>query len=255
VKLAFALCLMLFAAPVVDRPEQTDVEEHLGVEVPKDLRFVDAQGRSVRLGDLVSGETPTLLVLAYERCPSLCGFVLNGVATRFKALGWQPGREVRPLTVSFDATETPEAARRKQTVALERAGAANLPHDWPFLVGDDAAIKELTDRLGFSWWKDPATGELVHPAVVVVLTPDGRVSRYLYGLEPEPRDLELAVLEASQGKQTSTLDRVLLRCWRWDPAGHRYELAVMTFVRAGVLLVALALGLLLLRLWQRERSS
>jgi protein SCO1/2 len=228
--------------------EGADVVEHLGARLPLDLGFVDARGQRIQLRSLFDGVHPVLLVLAYYECPQLCSLVLDGTVTAMQALGrqgWQPGREYRVATVSFDASERIDQAARKQTTVLAKLGVRN-PEQWPFLVGDGDSVRALTRRLGFEFLRDPRTGAIAHAAVVFVLTPEGTISRYLYGIEYPARDLKLALLEASEGKTGSFGDRVLMRCFQYDPTTRRYGLFVSRFMKVGGLLI-LAVLLVMLR--------
>jgi protein SCO1/2 len=240
---------------LVDRPESIGVDEHLGTSVPLEARFEDTAGRRVRLGDFADGKLPVLLVLAYSRCPMLCGLVEHGAAKAVKELGWRPGERFRALTVSFDPDESAADARSKQDALLEAIGERGKPEVWRFLRGHEAEIDALTGAAGFKYYRDPASGELAHVAVVLVLTPEGRISRYLYGIDFRAKDLELALLEASEGKSGSALERIILRCYRWDGTTHRYELAVLEVMRAtGAMVGVLVLGLVG-SLWRKERRA
>jgi protein SCO1/2 len=243
--------------------EGADVVEHLGARLPLDLGFVDAHGRRVALRSLFDGVHPVVLVLAYYECPQLCSLVLDGTVAAMHALdrqGFQLGPQYRAATISFDSTERIDQAARKQASVLAKLGAPT--EQWPFLVGDADSVRALTQRLGFAFLRDPRTGALAHAAVVFVLTPEGVVSRYLYGIEYPPRDLKLALLEASQGKTGSFGDRVLMRCFQYDPATRRYGLFVSRFMKLGGLLIFLVVLVMLrgfMRLEQRrarmERGS
>lgn len=265
--IAFALATALAAsaapvvgatqpAPTVGSPawaETADVTEHLGATLPPDLAFVDTRGQRVALGALFDGVHPVLLVLAYSACPQLCSLVLDGAVRAIRQLdpqGWQPGRQFRVATVSFDAGEKPQRAARKQASVLSTLGRSD-PSTWPFLVGDDASVRALTDRLGFAFLRDPRTGAIAHPAVAFVLTPDGRISRYLYGIDYPARDLKLALLEASSGKTGSFRDKIMMRCFRYDPASRRYGLFVARFMELGGAVI-LAIVLVLLAVFVRH---
>jgi protein SCO1/2 len=252
-----ALVLLLAPLLAVAQPIETqaDVDEHLGAALPLELPFTGADGRALRLGDVVRGETPTVLVLSWFECPMLCSLVLRGVVAGVDGLGRAPGDGYRLLTVSFDPRDTVANAQRKQASTLEALPERPSPERWPFLVGPAASIDALTAAVGFRYAWEPATKQFAHPAVIVVLTPDGRVSRYLYGVEFGGRDLRLALAEASLGHTVSTVDRVLLTCFHYDPATRRYGFAIALFLRTGATLVALALGLTLVRLRRRERRS
>ena len=244
-----ALLLGTVAAAPADDPapgspawaETADVTEHLGAQLPLDLTFTNAQGDQVALGSLFDGTHPVLLVLAYYECPQLCSLVLDGAAAAMRQLdswGWQPGAQYRVATISFDATERIDQAARKQASMLGRLGRDD-PATWPFLVGDEASVAGLTDALGFNFLRDPRSGTIAHVAVVFVLTPTGVISRYLYGTDLPPRDLKLALLEASDGKTGSLGDRILLYCFHYDPSTRRYGLFIARFMQLGGLLIFL----------------
>lgn len=248
--LALGLPLIAAAAPF---ELNADVEERLGETVPLEAPFTRADGTKVRLGELVRGDTPTILVLTWFECPMLCGLVLKGVTDAITSLGRAPGDGYRLLTVSFDPRDTVPNAVRKQESTLE---ALSPRPQWPFLIGSQASIDALTNAVGFRYAWEPGSEQFAHPAVVVVLTPDGRVARYLYGIDYGPRDLRLALAEASLGHTVSTVDRVLLTCFRYDPATRRYGFAIVTFLRSGaaLILVSLVVGFVWLRRRERVRG-
>ncbi|HEX2685873.1 MAG TPA: SCO family protein [Kofleriaceae bacterium] len=232
--------------------EGADVVEELGARLPLDLTFTDSSGQPTLLRSLFDGVHPVVLVLAYYECPQLCSLVLDGVVRAMQQLepqGFRLGRAYRVATVSFDTTERIDQAARKQASVLARLGhnghsGHSDPGTWPFLVGDDASVSALTRQLGFTFLRDPRTGALAHAAVVFVLTPSGVISRYLYGIDYAPRDLKLALLEASDGKTGSLGDKILMRCFQYDPATRRYGLFVARFMKLGggvIVLVVLAL--------------
>lgn len=240
---------------VVARPDDVGVEEHLGATVPLDAAFVDTLGARVRLGGVCDGTRPVLLVLAYEKCPMLCGLVLRGAAKAVKELGWKPGDRFRAVTVSFDPEEGRTSAHSKQLALLDAVGCAGEEARWPFLAGTEREIQSVTTAVGFRSYRDPVSKDIAHPAILVVLTPDGRISRYLYGVDFRAKDLELALLEAGEGKTGSTLERVLLRCYRWDATTHRYQLAVLGVMRATGAVVGVFVLALVGSLLRRERRA
>jgi protein SCO1/2 len=242
---------LLLAFAHADEPLPTalvdvGVDEHLGVPLDGSLVFTDQDGAPFRLGDALSGDRPVLLTLAWYHCPRLCGLVVAGAAAAARDV--DPAR-VRLLTVSFDPDDTPAAAHDARAHALDVLGRDD---PWPFLTGRSADIAALADRVGFRYHKDPDTGEYAHPAVMMILTPDGRISRYLYGLTPTSRDLGLALLEAAAGHTRSTVDRFVLSCWSWDPATRRYAPAITAYFRAGGVALCLAMGALIGGLRRRE---
>lgn len=237
--------------------QEADLEERLGRRVRAGIELTDMDGRKVRLADHLGDGKPLVLVLAYYRCPMLCGLVMRGLVDGFGRLSLRLGEDYRAVTVSFDPRDRPEAAANKRTnvlAALAGAGGGEPPPGaWPFLVGAEAEVRALADDIGFRFAYDPATDQYAHPAAVVVLTPDGRVSRYLYGVEPSARDLRLALLEASEGRVGGIVDRVLMTCYRYDPAARRYGPYIAGFFRLGGLAIFATVGSVLAVLWRRER--
>jgi protein SCO1/2 len=228
-------------------------EQRLNASVPLDATFRDEAGRTVRLDALVR-DKPVILVLAYYRCPQLCNLVLNGLLDGLRGVGFRPGEEFRIVTVSFDPRETAELAAAKKAhyvEAYDRPGAAAA---WHFLTGDKDPIDRLCESVGFRYAFDAKNDRYNHPSGVVILTPDGRVSRYLFGIRYPSRDLKLGLIEASAGQVGSVVDQFLLFCFHYNPASGKYAFAVMNAVRLAGGLTALVLGVALVRLWRRERS-
>jgi protein SCO1/2 len=231
-----------------------DLDEHLGAALPRDAVFIDEAGQ-IRSFAALSGGRPLILVLGYFRCPMLCDLVLHGVANAMRGVPLALGRDYRALTVSIDPKETSLQARERQQAVLQVMGRQEAAGAWPFVVADLETVKTLTDRVGFRYAYDERTNQYAHPAVIVVLTADGRISRYLYGVEPTPKQLELAILEASRGQVGRLLDRVLLTCYRWDPVGRQYRLLIDGTMKGGGLLVLLALVFFVSRLFSQERRK
>lgn len=233
--------------------EGIGVEERLGERVPLDLIFTNDSGQSVRLADYFGHGKPVILNLVYFQCPMLCNLVLNGVGAAAKQLDWTPGAQYEMVTVSFNPRETPELASAKKASYLHELDKAGAEAGWHFLTGAEDQSKALADSLGFHFRYDEEAKEFVHTAVTFVLSPDGRISRYLYGIEYAPRDLKLALLEASEGKTGSTLDRLILYCFHYDPQARGYVLFAGNVMKIGGGLSAVALGLFLAFWWRRER--
>jgi protein SCO1/2 len=245
----------LAAAPALPpAAQEVDIEEQLGRRLDGDLEFSDMDGRRVRLGDSFRGDKPVILVLAYFRCPMLCGLVLRGVVKGLESLQYQLGKEYRALTVSFDPRDTPKAAREKRESALGALGLrVSDPAAWPFLVGPERASRALAEQIGYRFAYDPRTDQYAHPAAAIVLTPDGRISRYLYGIEYSPRDLRLALVEAGEGKIGTILDRLILTCYHYDPATRAYGPFVVGFMRIGGVFIAVSVLALLVAMARGER--
>ncbi len=234
--------------------QEVDIEEQLGRAIDPSLSFTDTEGRRVRLGEELSGQAPVVLVLAYYRCPMLCGLVLRGVVTGMKDLAFQLGRQYRAVTVSFDPRDTPDAAAQKRASTLAGLGrTAAGSAEWPFLVGDEPSIRALADAVGFRYAYDARTDQYAHPAAAIVLTPDGHISRYLYGVTFTPRDLRLALVEAGQGKIGTIVDRLILTCYHYDPATRAYGPFIVGFMRIGSAFILLAVVGLVGALFRGER--
>jgi protein SCO1/2 len=253
-RILLALALVMWPA-FAAAEEDVTIEEHLGAQLPLELAFRDQDGRTVLLGSELQQGVPTILVLAYYECPMLCGLTLKGLVGSVKNLDWKLGERYRVLTVSFDPKDGPHNADLKQRSVLEELGFEQAKPSWPFLVGKENEIRALSDALGFRYTYDASAKQFAHPAAVFVLTPEGRVSRYLYGVEYPVRDLKLSLMEASAGRSSSSLERFILTCFKYNPATRRYGLYVFGFLRTGAALVAIALGLSIYRLRKREQSS
>jgi protein SCO1/2 len=230
-----------------------DVDEKLGARIPLELTFTDDRGRTVRLGDYLDGTRPVLLTLVYYRCPMLCELVLQNLVKGLTPLGWRPGGEYRGLTVSIDPKDRRGPAELKQRTLLQALAHPEARTGWPFLVGQPASIQALADAVGFRYAYDPRSDQYAHPAVAIVLGPDGRVSRYLYGVAFQPLDLRLALTEAGRGHIGGIVNRVLLTCFRYDPYTRRYGLLVAAVVKGGSGLVFLTVGGVLAGLFRHDR--
>jgi protein SCO1/2 len=229
-------------------------DQRLGEPLPADLGLWDEAGAEVRLGELAGGR-PLVLALVYYDCPMLCTLVLNGLVAALKAVDFVPGRDFEVVAVSFDPREGPELARAKKAVYLERYGRPETAAGWHFLTGEAAALERLTAAAGFRYTFDAASGQFAHPSGILVATPDGRISRYLFGTDFAPRDLRLALVESGAGRVGSFTDQVMLFCFHYDPATGRYSAAVLNLVRAGGVAAVLALALLIAVLARRERRQ
>ena len=228
------------------------LEPKLGAAVPGELAFRDETGAPVRLGQYFAEGRPVLLSLVYFGCPMLCGQVSTAVTAALRTLNLDAGKDFTVLTVSFDPHDGPEIARQRKHETLGRYGRPTADAGWHFLTGDAAAIHALTDAVGFRYAWDDVGQQFAHVAAIMVLTPDGRVARYFPGVEYAPRDLRLGLVEASSGRIGSTVDRLLLYCYRYNGATGRYTPIVENAVRAGAVLTLAALGMLVVVLRRQE---
>jgi protein SCO1/2 len=229
-------------------------DQRLNEQVPLDLVFRDETGARVRLGQYFGGK-PVILVLAYYRCPRLCTLVLNGLVYALMDISMNVGDEFEVVTVSFDARETPQMAAAKKKVYIARYGRPGAEAGWHFLTGEEKSIKRLTEAVGFRYNYDAEKDQFAHASGIMVLTPQGKLARYFYGIEFTARDLRLGLVEASENRIGSPAEQVLLFCFEYDPTSGKYGLAVMNFVRLGGILTVLALGTFFVVMWRRSRRQ
>lgn len=241
---------------ILDDPEElrdVDVVEHLGEYIPLELTFIDDLKDTVKLGDYFQDEKPVLLVLHYSNCPMLCSLVLDGAAKAVSQLAWRAGKKFQMLSVSIDPRDTPTDAHEYQQRYLKMLPQGTSGDGWRFLVGDEKNIKTLADAVGFKYYYVEDTDQFAHPAILFVLTPEGKISRYLYGLEHTEQNVRLALLEASDGKIGNTIDRLVLSCFHYDPDGEGYVILAGNVMRLGGIATVVILGFFLSILWVRDK--
>ena len=229
-------------------PQFKDVtfRQQLGERLPLDATFRDEQGQAVTLGQFF-GTKPVLLAFVYYQCPLLCSQVMNGISSALKVMPFTPGEEFEVVLVSFDPRDTPEAANAKKRAHLLHWNRQDTAAGWHFLTGDEATIKRVTAAAGFSYTWDPPSKQFAHVSGVLTMTPDGRLSRYFYGVEYSPKELRLALVESGAGKVGSLVDELLLYCFQYDPESGRYGAIVLNMIRLGGLLtLGLIAGFILL---------
>jgi len=229
-------------------------DQNLNARVPLDTAFNDESGRVVQLGDYF-GRRPVVLVFAYYDCPMLCTVVINGLASALNVLSLEPGKDFEIVTVSFNPRDTPATASAKKASYIPRYKQPSAAAAWHFLTGSQASIDRLTKAAGFRYVWDAETQQFAHPTGVMVLTPDGRLARYLFGIEYGPRDLRYAIVEASNGRVGSAVDSLLLFCYHYDPVRGRYGLAIMRLIRAGGAATVLALGAFIFIMVRKEQQT
>ena len=228
------------------------ISQNLNAQVPADLVFRDETGKAVRLGDFF-GQKPNVLSLVYSECPALCTEVLNGQLQTMRSISLNLGKDFEAVTVSFEPKDTPALAKAKRDVYAGQYGRPGAADHWHFLTGDQKSIDALTQAVGFHYAYDSAGRQYAHAAAIMVLTPDGRIDRYFYGVEYPARDFRLGLVEASEGKIGTPTDHALLYCYQYDPTTGKYGLVVMNVVRAGGVLTLLALGIFMFVMFRRDR--
>ncbi len=243
--------LALAADPVMPpQLEGVGVDEKLGQSINLDLEFIGTDGYPHKLRETFAKGKPVILNLVYYTCPMLCNLVMNGQTAVLKEFAWTPGNEIEIVTISIDPTENFELARSKKATYLSSLGK-DAP-GWHFFVDHQGNAKRLADQIGFRYRFDGKQEQYAHPAVITVLTPQGMVSRYLYGIRFRQMDLRLALAEAAQEK-FGISERILLWCYHYDPNQKSYVLFAKNVMKAGGLLTVIALGLILSWLWRMER--
>lgn len=242
------------AAEVPSQLREVGFDQNLNQMLPLDVEFADEHGRVVRIGDHF-GKRPVVLAFVYYGCPMLCVQSLSSLAATLGVLAEDPGEDFEVVSVSIDPRETPALARDKKAHYVERSGKPSIGMGWHFLTGTEANIRRLTAAAGFRYAWDAAQNQFAHPAGVIVATRDGKLSRYLFGIDYGPRDLRLAILDASEGKISSPLKRALLYCYHYDLATGRYSLAIMRVVQLAGAATVLSLGAMIVVWTRRERRQ
>jgi len=244
------------AQVVIDNPQEYEgmgVTEYLGDTVSPDWRFINDQGERVTIGDYLHQGKPVLVTLNYYNCPMLCNLILNGLNESMKPMSMVPGEEFDILTISFNPREEYTLAAAKKKTYLKELGKPEADAGWAFMVGTEDQSRGFADELGFEYYWDEDRQEYAHPSVVMVLTEEGVISRYLYGIAIPSRDIRLALVEASEGKIGTTVDKLILYCLHYDPDAKGYVVVAGQVMKLGGLATLLLLGIFLGVLWSREK--
>ena len=228
--------------------------QRLNTKLPLETQFKDETGRTVALGEYF-GKKPVALAFVYYQCPMLCSQTMNGVSMALKVIPFTPGEEFDVVFISFDPRDTPEAANAKKRAHLAHWSVQSTADGWHFLTGDEAAIRKVTSAAGFTYQWDEKTGQFAHVSGLLTATPDGRLSRYFYGVEYSPKDLRLALVESAAGKIGSPIEELLLYCYQYDPTTGQYGLVVMNLVRLGGLVTVAALAGFVWLMRRRDASG
>lgn len=238
----------ILSPPANQRPpglQHVGIEQHLNEQIPPGLTFLDESGKTVRLGDYF-GRKPLILSLVYYQCPMLCSEVLNGLESALRVVKFDMGKDFDVLTVSFNPKETPEMAAKKKAELLERYGRPGGAQGWHFLTGSQESITALTQAAGFQYQYDAKTGQYAHATAIMVLTPEGKIAQYYYGVEFAPKDLRLALVQASQHKIGNVVDEVLLYCYHYNPDTGKYGAIVSRILKLAAGATLLVLGTFLI---------
>jgi protein SCO1 len=228
------------------------LDQKLNAQVPLDLTFKDEHGATVTLGQLLQGK-PAILTMVYYKCPMLCTEVLNATLNTLKEVPLEIGKDFSVITVSIDPSEKPVLAEAKQIMYTGLYGRRGAVHGWHFLTGDEEQIQKLAAAVGFRFVYDKESSQFAHASGIMVMTPEGRLSRYFYGIKYPPRDVRLALVEAGEGKIGSTVDEILLFCFHYDPVTGKYAVTILNVVRGAGALSALAIALMIFIFARREK--
>jgi protein SCO1/2 len=249
-------CLALPLQADLARPPQMEgvgIDEKIGQPVDLDLTFIAENGYPVALRSFFHKDRPVILNLVYYSCPMLCNLVLNGQVSSLREMPWTPGDQYEVVTISIDPTETFNLAQQKKQVYL--ASYDRPAPGWHFLVDHEGHAKQLAEQIGFHYKYDDKQQQYAHAAAIMVLTPEGKMARYLYGIKFKQRDLRLTLTEAAAGRGSLSIDKVLLLCFHYDPQTRSYVLFATNLMRVGAALSALMLGLVLVRFWRKEQPQ
>jgi protein SCO1/2 len=241
----------------VDRPtplKTVTIEQKLNSQLPLDAVFRDENGNSAPLGAYF-GKRPVVLALVYYECPMLCTQILNGMVRAAKVMSFKPGKDYDVVAISFDAREGPSDALAKKAVYLKDYGHPETAGGWHFLTGDLNSIKRVTEAVGFRYAWDAHTAQFAHASAIYVITPEGKLSKYFYGIEYSPKDMRLGLVEASQNKIGSAVDQILLFCYHFDPSSAKYTFIALDLLRVAGAATLLALGGFVFVMLRREKQK
>jgi protein SCO1 len=221
--------------------KEVGIDQKLGNKLPLTAKFRDENGKEVQLADYM-GDKPVILSLVYYGCPMLCGQILNGLTRSLRALEMTPGKDFKVVTISFDPREKPNLALEKKTNYLKEYRNPSAQENWHWLTGDEADIKAVTEAVGFRYTWDEKFQQFAHGSAIMLITPDGTVSRYFYGIEYSPKDMRLGLTEASGGKVGGLAEMLLLYCFHYDPTQGKYTMLTLRMIQVGGILVLTLLG-------------
>jgi protein SCO1/2 len=246
----------IMSPPANQRPpglKDVGIEQRLNEQIPPELSFRDETGKTVRLGDYF-GSKPIILDLAYYKCPMLCSEVLAGLTSALKPMKFDVGKDFEVLTVSFDPREMPQDASDTKAVYLKRYGRAGAEGGWHFLTGQQESIDALTKAAGFQYQYDPKTGQFAHSTAIMIVTPQGKIAQYYYGVEFPSKDLRLALVQASQNKIGNFVDQILLYCYHYDPTAGKYNVVIFRVLRLAGILTMVLLGGFMILMFRRDAT-
>ena len=238
-----------------DALQKVGIEQRLGESLPLEVKFRNEDGKYVPLGELLTNGRPAILALVYYECPMLCNQVLNGLTGSLKGISLDPGKDFDVIAISFDARENdkPGLAANKKASYIDRFGRKGTESGWHFLTGDQAAIDAVTKAVGFNYEWDAKSNQFAHASGIMIVTPEGRLSHYFYGIDYAPRDVKLGLIDAADKKIGSVSDKLLLYCYHYDPSTGKYGFAVLSAMRIGGIVTMIGMGAMGFVFWRRNK--
>ncbi|MFN2500931.1 MAG: SCO family protein [Pyrinomonadaceae bacterium] len=233
------------------------IEQKLGAQLPLETELKDEYGQTVKLGTFFNSGRPVIVAFVYYECPMLCNQALNGLTGSLKGINFDAGKDFDVIAISFDSREfdKPDLARNKKASYMERYGRPGAEKGWHFLTGTQNAIDKVTSAAGFSYKWDEKSGQFAHAACIMIASPEGRLSRYLYGIEYAPKDVKFGIMESAQSRIGNTTEQLLLYCYHYDPSTGKYGLAILRLVRMGGVLTLLGLSAMAFVFWRRNKRK
>ena len=240
-----------------DALQKIGIEQKLGDQMPLDTELKDEDGQTVTLGSYFNHGRPVILAFVYYECPMLCNQVLNGLTGSLKGIAFNAGKDFDVVAISFDARENDKTdlAKNKKASYIERYGRAGSENGWHFLTGTQGSIDKVTSAAGFSYKWDEKSEQFAHAAGIMIATPDGRLSRYFYGIDYSPKDVKFGLMESNENKVGNAAEQLLLYCYHYDPATGKYGLAILKVMRVGGILTLLCMGAMGFAFWRRNRKK
>ena len=233
------------------------IEQRLGESLPLEAEFKDENGQPVKLGQYFNKGRPVILALVYYECPMLCNQVLNGLSGSLKGINFDAGKDFDVVAVSFDARENekPDLAKNKKVSYMERYGRPGTENGWHFLTGDQASIDAITAAAGFKYKWDEKSNQFAHASGVMVVTPQGKLSRYFYGIDYSPKDIKLGIMDSAENRVGNVSDQLLLYCYHYDPATGKYGFAILAVIRAFAVVTLLGMATMGFVFWKRNKRK
>ena len=237
--------------------KEIGIEQKLGAQLPLDTELKDEDGNPVKLGSYFNTGRPVILAFVYYECPMLCNQVLNGLTGSLKGMSFDAGKDFDVVAISFDARENdkPDLAKNKKANYVERYGRAGAEKGWHFLTASQESIDKVTSAAGFSYKWDEKSNQFAHAAGIMVVTPEGKLSRYFYGIDYSPKDLKFGIMESAENKVGNPAEQLLLYCYHYDPATGKYGLAILNLIRLGGIATLIGLGAMVFVFWRRNKRK